>query len=224
MVDWLIVTIASFGIAFVISRVSIFIHLRFLRNCDDDFIKVDIYLPRNILLYSMKIPVIELVKHNNLPWIESEVKAEEGKTKTHVRREKRFVKVFFNIYFKHPRRFRKLMRKVRYYHRLYTRLMNEIIKAIYCEKFYWKTTFGCDDAASTAVVTGALWSVKSLLVNYLQSRTNFKEKPVVKVIPAFGQEKIDIELLCIFSIKLGNVIDASKRVLYTKAKEVKRDG
>ncbi len=222
MVDWLLLTITSFGVAFVISRISIYIHLKFLRNHDDDFIKVDVYLPHGILLYSMKVPVIEIVSRNYIPWLESEVKTKHGETKTHSRREQRFVKVFFDIYFKHPRKLQRLYKTFRYYQKLYFRFMHHIIQSICCEKFTWKTTFGFEDAADTAVLSGALWSVKALVVTFLQKRTNFTAKPIIKVQPVFGEKKLDIDFQCIFSIKLGHLINASKYVFFSKPKEVRR--
>ncbi|QJW48474.1 DUF2953 domain-containing protein [bacterium BFN5] len=222
MVDWLLATLTGFGVAYVISRVSIYIHLQFFRNSNDDFILVDVYLPHRIHLYSMKVPIIEIVNRNNIPWLESKIETEHGETKTHSHREQRFIKVLFDICIKHPQKMRRILKMLRYYQKIYCKFMHSIIKSIYCEKFYWKTTFGLEDAAATAILSGTLWSVKAMILTFLQKRTNFKTRPVIRVQPIFDQNKIEVDFQCIFSIKLGNLINASKFIFLSKDKEVQR--
>jgi len=224
MADWLIVILAGCTLAFVTTKVSVYIGLRYLRKGSDDFLAVNVFLPGNITLYSMKVPVIELTARKGLTWLEAEITANHGENETHSRREQRFVKNSFWIYLTQPRRLRKLLNSMRYYTRLYRRFMHKVIASICCERLYWKTTYGSEDAAITAIMTGVLWSIKAMIITFLKRRCNVTTKPVIEVIPVFDQAKVEVDFQCIFSIKLGNVIYASKSIYHSKAKEVARNG
>lgn len=221
MTDLLMITVAGAGVAYVISRISIYIHLRIFRSSDDDYVMVDVYLPHGMHLYTMKVPVIDLVIRNHFPWLESEIETKKGETRTHSLREQRFIKNLFNIYVKHPRKLNRLFRVYRYYQQMYCRFMHRVIKTICCEKFYWRTTLGSEDAAMTAMLSGMLWSVKAMILTFLQKRTNFTAKPVIKVQPSFEKQGFEMDFQCIFSIKLGNLINALKSAVYSKSKGVR---
>lgn len=221
MIDWLMVTVTGVGVAYVISRISIYIHVQLFRSSNDNFIMVDVYLPYGVHLYNMKVPILELVTRNNIPWLESEAETKQGETEKDSGREQRLIKGLVQIFVHQPRKLRRLLRVYRYYRRMYRRFMHRVIETVCCEKFYWTTSFGSDDAAVTAVLNGLLWSAKAMILTFLQKRTDFAAKPVVKVQPLFGQQKIEIEFRCIFSLKLGNLINALKSVVYSKAKGVR---
>jgi hypothetical protein len=91
--------------------------------------------------------------------------------------------------------------------------MNELFLSIQCNKFDCKTVYGSDDAALTSIISGGLWALKSIMVNKLKNRIHLVNKPLINVTPLFNQQKFELDFTCIFSIRLGNVINATIKLL-----------
>ena len=76
-------------------------------------------------------------------------------------------------------------------------------------RFVWVTKVGLGQPAATAVLFGALWGVKSGLVQALNHKFRFAQKPELKVIPDYQSLSLDTLFDCIFRVKLGYIIIAS---------------
>lgn len=216
MIDWLMVAVVGAGMLYLLGRLNIYLQLTVFRSDGDDFVGIRVYVLRGILLYSMKVSIIELVSQSAVPWLESKIETSHGKTQTHSRREQRFVKRLLKLGVEHPRKIQQFFRNLWYKQQRYCRFMHKIIQSVCCEKFYWRTTFGFEDAAATAMTTGVLWSSKALVLTFLQKRTRFTADAVMKVQPVFGQNKLELDFQCIFSIRLGNLINAVTSAIYDK--------
>lgn len=216
--------LAELTLVYLLSRIIIYIELKYLRNHGNDYIAVNIYVAKSILLYSMKVPVVEIVKHNELLWLETEIETRSGRDKTHIEREQRFAKNTFLIYLFNPRKLRRLFKLLRHYVKVYRRFARKIVSSLTCEHFYWKTRFGSDDAAMTGILTGGIWAAKGTLVTILKRRFEFISEPVITVIPVFGQECLEVDFQCIFSLQLGKVIRATTILFNLQSKEANING
>lgn len=209
----LAVGLASALLSFFLYRTKVKIRLAYRRADDDDLLSVDVYLLRKLLLYHMEVPVIRLVERENLPWLESEIATDKGDVETHAKREQAFVQNTADIYLHHPAKWRKLMAEFRYYARLYNQFTRKVMAGMACERFAWQTRFGSADAAVTGAFTGALWAVKYLMLTRLMRRVAFTSRPVVRVVPDFKHVGFQADFECILSIRLGNVINATLRLI-----------
>jgi len=203
---------------YLLSRINVYICLIYRRNGKDDHIAVEVSMLGKLIIYSIKVPVIEIT-NQDVAWFISEVGTDKEKTKTHPKREQRFLRRVVKLYINHPKRIRKLMRSMRYYKTLYRKYMDHIISGVTCEVFHWRTAFGNEDAAVTALVTGFLWAIKEVALIRVKRRIPFMTRPVIQVEPAFGASKFETELKCIFRVRLGHVINATMRLITTNRKE-----
>lgn len=217
---------AQLVVFYIISQLIIYIELRYQRNKSDDYMAVNIYLGKRIMLYSMKVPVIELLNNDELLWVSSEIKASRGKArnKTCVRREQHFIKKLLKVYLLDPRRFLNALRLVKYYAKLYRRFICRLVKSLTCEHLYWKTIYGSEDSAITGLMTGVLWSVKGMLITILRRRFFFTASPQIVVEPIFGQSCLDVNFQCIFSLRVGKIINAASIFVKSKGKGATTSG
>lgn len=202
---------AQLVLLYAISKLVIYIDLRYYRNESDDFIAVNVYLSKKVILYSMKVPVVDLIKNDELLWLSSEIKTIDGtaKAETNIEREQRFINNTIKMYFFHPRRLWRAFKSVKFYAKLYRRIVCRLVNSLTCERLNWKTTFGSDDAAVTGLMAGALWTAKGTLVTILRRRFSFIAPPEISVIPVFGQNHFQVDFQCIFSLRLGKIISAT---------------
>lgn len=76
-------------------------------------------------------------------------------------------------------------------------------------RFVWVTKLGLGQPAATAVLYGAIWGLKSGLVQALYQKFQFAQKPEIKVIADYQSLHLDTLFDCIFRVKLGYIIIAS---------------
>jgi hypothetical protein len=74
------------------------------------------------------------------------------------------------------------------------------------ERFIWINRFGTGNAAQTAVIHGILCGITYGFSGYLRNKFLFNQKPVLEIIPDYGQSKWDMLVDCIFRVKLGHII------------------
>lgn len=225
MNSWLLFPTAVIFFLLILSQVNLYIDIHFCRRKDDDFLKVTVYALEKLLFYSIKIPAINIIQYNDLPWITSEIKTSHDRTKTHVEREQRFVKKLIKIFFCNPRRYLRFIRTAKNFFRTYRYYTNRLTKKMHCVKLDIKTIYGFEDAALTGVLMGVLGSIIGIMLNSLHNRLVLDTKPEIKLIPVYGRNHLEIEIRCIFRIRLGNVITATMaRLPNTLHREATRSG
>jgi len=195
---------------------KIYINLKYRRDNSNDDLVVEVYMFKRLLAYRMEIPVIEIKNIENSLWLKYKIKTGQSKDQTKLKREQRFVPKTMNFYLIHPGKLRYVFRLFRYCTHLYYRLMGTVITALYCEKFEWRTGYGSEDAAITGIVTGMLWTGKASMITRLKKHVIFTNKPIICVNPIFGTNSLKVDFQCIFSIRLGNVINAIRNLYEAK--------
>jgi hypothetical protein len=213
---WLALVIATIIICCLLLFSKIYIDVTYKRNGVNDYISVNVYTVKKLVAYQMEVPVIKLVESKGLSWIESTIKTVQSQDTTHRKREKRFMKKTAKIYSKHPKKLKYAIKELHYYTQMYCRVIDKVLQSAICEKFYWKTVYGSEDAANTGIVAGLLWTGKVFVINRLKRHIVCGEKPIIAVNPIFGRRQFDVDFQCIFSIRLGNVIKTIKSIYNIK--------
>ncbi|MBC8016865.1 MAG: DUF2953 domain-containing protein [Sporomusaceae bacterium] len=193
--------------------IKIYIVFTYQRDHSNDHMAVSIYALRKILVYSIQIPVIKITGIENAFWLESKVQTGPSQGKTHTKREQRFVKKTIVMCIKNPQKIGRVIRRFRSFMDLYCNILDEIISKLCCEQLQWKTVYGSEDAAITGIGTGFFWTLKGLMIARLKKHVMLAQDPIISVCPIFGQNSLKVDFQCIFSIRLGNVINAM-RVFY----------
>ncbi|QDR80762.1 DUF2953 domain-containing protein [Sporomusa termitida] len=225
MVNWLMIIAAGIILLFMLSRINVYIELYLCRHNDDDHLAITLHALKPLFVYTIKIPVIEIVQYNELPWITSKIKAPAGGTETYVAREQRFVKRMAEFFLTNPRKFHKLMRGVNRYIRTYRYYINNLVSSIHCQKIDIKIVYGFDDAAFTGLMMGVFGAAQGFLLTALNTRLKLDAKPAIKIIPVYGQCRLQLDFQCILRIRLGKVITATMATLTNSLyKEATRSG
>lgn len=197
MENLIILFICWIILGYLLWHLKIYIEIQYTRNTDNDKFILEVYTLRKLIIYRLKIPVIEFTSENL--WLKTKLETDKGAAKTHIKKEKRS--------------FKKSIRIVKHYQKIYYRFMDRLFIAIKCEKLIWKTIYGSEDAALASVITGGIWGLKSIIVNSLHHRICVVNKPLIQAIPQYNQQKFGMDFTCIFSIRLGNVINAAIKML-----------
>jgi hypothetical protein len=213
---WLALVIATIMICCLLFFSKIYINVTYKRNGMNDYIAVNVYTVKKIVVYEMEVPAIELVESKGLSWLESTIKTVKSQDETHRKREERFMKKAAKLYSKHPKKLKHAIEEFYYYTQMYCRVIEKVLMSATCERFYWKTVYGSEDAASTGRIIGLLWAGKVFIINRLKRHVFCVEKPIIAVNPIFGRNQLDVDFQCIFSIRLGNVIKTIKSIYNIK--------
>jgi hypothetical protein len=179
----------------------------------------------------MKVPVIEITWHRNLPWLESEIETTGAKNKTHkdesethAKREENFLENTVNIYIKDPREFQRAVNLFRYHVNLYMNSMNQVIASLKCTHLHWKTRCGLWDAAMTFIVSGVFWAMKGMVINRLNKRLISTSHTLISVIPVMDHTLCEVDFQCIFTVRIGKVISVAMGLIKFNHEEATGSG
>lgn len=224
MPDWAIIALACATVIYILSRINLYIDLRYVRLGDNDDLTVSIYLLRHFLIYKIHVPVIELTKSGEIPWIKSKLSTTTCMVKTYPKRERRFVLRLLTIYLKRPARWEKLMQKFHHYQRIYLHVTHQITKRIHCEKLRLIVVYGSGDAAITGILTGVFWAISGLIIHRLRQRLSFSQSPQFSMEAQFTKQCLTIDFACIFRLSIGDVISTSVSLANYTRKGATRNG
>ena len=201
------------GIILVILFFSDFIIEMRINKCGKDH-KINMHLKGfyGIMNYNIHIPFIDIVTgRDNIPALKFNQKIGRGKNLKNIANNKSVINLheLQNMYKKY--------KKIYLY---YTTFIVSIQKKIIIHRIYWTTELGVGDAYETAMITGFIWMMKSYLMTALYRSRHQPKDAHINVTPNYGKENLNTSFHCIFSIKLGNIINAGLKTLIVQ----KRDG
>lgn len=209
MIKVLLLLINCIVLTYFLFRINVYIDICYVRKSGDDNIVLQIYTWKKWLCYKFYIPAAELVRHEEFLKVKMEVKTPKHTTPSAGKSEQRFfIKTIYNL-LKIPPKINQVIALFKHYKKIYISFMEELYLSIQCEKFIWKTRCGSEDAALTAIMAGGLWGLKSLVFQKMKSRIQVIAVPQIYVIPVYNQSIFEFDIQCIFSIRLGNVINAT---------------
>ncbi|AWB45048.1 hypothetical protein DCC85_12990 [Paenibacillus sp. CAA11] len=80
----------------------------------------------------------------------------------------------------------------------------DFIKHLQVTRLDWATFFALKEADQTAILSGSLWALKSVLVGYLSYKVHMTRPPKLMIRPRFGVEpQFGTEFTCIGQLRLG---------------------
>ncbi|WP_062104257.1 DUF2953 domain-containing protein [Bacillus niameyensis] len=80
----------------------------------------------------------------------------------------------------------------------------DFIQKLKVKKMEWETSIGLGDAADTAVLAGAIWSIKGIILSWMKSYLTFN--PRVHVFPHYQQIWFQTRIQCMVDLKAGHAI------------------
>jgi hypothetical protein len=96
-------------------------------------------------------------------------------------------------------------------------------KNILLRQFMLDVAVGTGDAFYTGLLTGVVWAAAGSLTSYIA--TSFKTLgKCVNVVPDFDEKKFEVELHCIFNIKLVHIIVVGFKIIINRKKKKLQGG
>ncbi|WP_157888156.1 DUF2953 domain-containing protein [Bacillus marinisedimentorum] len=92
-------------------------------------------------------------------------------------------------------------------------ITRHFLSKISVTRLEWHSRIGTGDAAQTAVLYGAAWTLKGNTVGLVSNFMNLKAEPQMQVTPLFNERVLDTSFECMFSFRIGNAIGAALKVL-----------
>lgn len=90
----------------------------------------------------------------------------------------------------------------------FTEWLKATLQLVQCRMFAWDTEIGLLNPATACLLTGASWSVKSMLVGAMTHLIRFHQYPQIEVNPQFHCPFFSTRLVCITKIRIVHAISA----------------
>lgn len=168
-----------------------------IRRNEDDIVVIKVKTLYGIINLKFEIPFLDIVFINKKPALKYKADIESNKTNKLLKRISKIFSVddFKNIkkYFRHDPIFLQQMK----------RYWSEKLSII---DFYLVLKYGTNDAALSALIYGALWTVLGTLLALMDNYLKFTTKDI-RVIPCFDCETFKLEVSCIIKFKFGDIIN-----------------
>lgn len=220
---FLLFLLAEIIIYYVLMRIKLYFDVLYRRDDSNDELIVKILIFKSIQLYTMRVPAIEFSAgaHSFSPWLKTKITAGSDRQdiKTRVNHEQRD-----KIYNRHPLRLRRAINLFWGIFQKYGKFMRKTISSLRCEYLSWHTACGTGDAATTALLTGCLWSLKGTVLKRIKAHSELQAKPSLSVKPDWEDKQFATAFKCIFSIRIGHVITAAIKALFIRNKGVLENG
>lgn len=222
--NWLLFLVFAASFIYTLSRLRVYFCLSYHRKDKDDRLDLRTTILGGLIAYEMHIPVMQVTNRQGIPWVETEVETGWGERETHAAAEQAYAGWNFIYYFKRPEEISRLFASMRQYAEKYHAFMDKLSPSLRCEVLRWRTIVATDDAAVTGVVTGLLWVLMAIWLTQLCRRLRFIYPPVVTVEADFQSRQWGTDFCCIFSVTVGNIINAVIVLLHNGAKQRRKQG
>ncbi|MEW4427296.1 MULTISPECIES: DUF2953 domain-containing protein [Paenibacillus] len=190
---------------------NVHVHFTFRKHKSDDFARINVRLFYGIVRINYEIPsiVFRNMKEGFLVKTEQHVNHTYGEAEGHERINKRKVKKWAKDV--------KMMMRATDALKIWAR---QTLNRLHITQLSWSTRIGIGDAAHTAILTGWVWSIKSIIIGFLSYQIQFKRQPMLEVVPVWEDEmEFQTELNCKMKIRITAVMLAGVRLM-TRVLEV----
>lgn len=178
------------------------IHINLYHGQDNDDVQIKFIALFGLIRHKKHFPIIKIAEHS--PTIVVKERTESTMKK---KEEIRQISVDDLITF-----FEKandLLKQVVGLHTIIRKFLNKVIVT----KLEWESVIGVSDAASTAVLTGALWAVKGSFIGFVSANTQLRETPYVMVTPHFNMPISQTSFQCMIHFRVGQAIFAGIKLV-----------
>lgn len=210
MFFWIILIVIIVILALFYSNIRV--EVNFKRHDQNDILIITIIVLYGIFRFKKQIPFMDLVKgRKNVPALElqseSLLNAKNKSKDKSVINMKEFEKIF--------KRYKELYEKFKKY---IIPFLRDIKPKLSINYITWKTEIGVNDAAYTAIITGAFWSIKSTIISLIHNHFNLHDG-FIHVAPNYNYKTFKTSIDCIFTIKLGDIITVGMKTLIANKKD-----
>ena len=180
--------------------------VRYLRENKDDQLIIKIFVVK-WLVFKIEFPFLKLEKHLLRPHLKmiAEVEGFLGENSdAHLIKDKE------RIYLPPLDKILRLLDILADRIEQYKPVANYLLRKTRLRYLSWKTEFGLKDPLRTGILTGAIWTMKNLVLRFFLRliQTN-NVRPKLQVCPQFNKSVLNSDIYCIFDIRIGHIIITS---------------
>lgn len=202
---WIVITLVMIFLLIYFTTVKI--QIEYKRAKENDHVHIQAGIWFGLIRLKFNIPLLQLQSLIKGVRVEENVTSSTPKDPEIQKRKFRFTPKEFYRYLK---RFYQLRDQVLDLNRI----VKQTLKKIRCEQFEWYTRVGVGDAASTGILTGVIWGIKTTFIGIFSQYVTLRTTPRMNVIPAFQGQHLDTQFFCIVRFRIGNAIIAGIRILF----------
>lgn len=201
-------------IIFILLAVILYSNLKvnfsFVRQGKDDCLIINLIGLYGTFKYTTKIPFIDLVDgREGVPALEINTKKEMGKKARQMDHSKSII----NLH-----EMERIINKYKKIYIKYETFIKHIKRKLVLNNISWYTEIGTNDAAETAIITGLIWAIKASIIVLISKGYNLSDV-YISVVPNYNIDNFETSIDCIFSIKLGYIINAGIKTLLVQIKD-----
>lgn len=178
---------------FLVLRSSTKFKFSLIKYNEDDHVTVNISTFYNMLIYTQKIPFINLVGKHKGPTV-------HNKSLINIDEINAVINNYKITYFK------------------YQSITNYIIRKLMINSIVCHTEIGTGDAAQTAIMAGLIWSIKSSVFPIITKHYELSDLSI-DVVPNYDSRVFKTSTDCIFSIRLGHIMIIRAKILLIQIKD-----
>ncbi|MBU5352454.1 DUF2953 domain-containing protein [Paenibacillus barcinonensis] len=184
---------------------NVYVHVVFRKHKSDDYANINIRLLYGIVRMNYEIPsiVFRNMKEGFLLKTEQSMNHSRGEVLGSQQVNKRKVKNWAKDV--------KVMLRATEALKLWVK---QTLQHVYITNLFWSTAVGVGDAAYTAMLSGWLWSVKSMIVGFLTYQMRFRTVPDLEVLPVWSEEmEFRTELDFKLRMRVASLLSAGLRLM-----------
>ncbi len=203
---WIAIAVAILVVKWIILNSKVYISLHVERHGNNDRILVFSKFMFGLIRYTYEVPSIQF--KGIMQGADVKVKEEQdanGEQRTTANRQRVDASDVLHFF---DRTKRILNRTVSL-----TRWVRQTLTYFRCTELRWRTSVGLDDAADTAITTGAIWGLKSSILGLLFQFVRLDTRPQLDVLPAYHQQQFTTDLTATVHTKLWRLLAAGMRLL-----------
>jgi nitrate reductase gamma subunit len=198
---WTIIILALILLLAVIVITQVKIDVNYRHYQDDDLLEAKVFIWK-MRVYTFSAPVIKIDDDSAAVIVEDEKEIAGIKTKNKlpitpelIIEDLRWLKDFLE----HVVGLHKILRR--------------FLKKVNVNKLTWHTDIGVGDAAHTAQLVGAIWTIKGSIVGLIGNTMRVKLMPKLTIDPHFQAMVSHTYLSCMISFRIGHAIIAGLMLL-----------
>ncbi|WP_227936591.1 DUF2953 domain-containing protein [Alkalihalobacillus deserti] len=198
---WTIVIVGLILLFIVIAITKVKINCQYRHNQDDDLLEVIVTIWK-IKVYTFSAPIIKIDSDSATILVEEEqeIAGVQSKKKLPITPELILGKLrWLRDFIDHVIGLHKIVRR--------------FLKKVSVNKFTWHTDIGVGDAAYTAQLAGAVWTLKGSIIGMIGNTMRIKLMPKLSITPQFQAVVSHTYFSCIFSFRIGHAIVAGLMLL-----------
>jgi hypothetical protein len=198
-----IIILTVLAIIILLSKINIVIEYK--KKSKDDIFVLSFFLYKGLIKYKYEIPTIDTKKKGIFYKFKKETGDKKGK---------KYIK-YANIIEKIERaRFFYLKNRC-----LIKRIQNFLKCKIVLKNLNFNMNFGTGNACQTSILTGILWTFCGVIISFLHQFIKIEKKQMV-IKPNYKEKSINLDLYCIFNVRIVYIIVIGFMILthFTKDK------